>query len=106
MDRERLINDLMPGVNLEEVPEIGFDDEDGPVEEDDALNAFGPENAPGVSLIVLMRIYDVLMALLRNQDAAVAKDILEKHSQGLLLGPSPWTNGVFITDVINAETEV
>lgn len=40
-------------------------------------------------LIVSMKIYDVLMALLTLQDKEVAKDLDELHSAGVVIGQGP-----------------
>ncbi len=71
---------------------------DEPVGEADAFSA---DNLPVIQFIVQARIYDVLIALLREQNPVVAKELLEAHSNGLILGPSPSFVGTFITDEQN-----
>lgn len=53
-------------------------------------DAFSPENAAKLSLVVQMRIYDVLMALLNEQDETLANRLHELHSAGRVLGSLPW----------------
>jgi hypothetical protein len=59
------------------------------------------EEVLSVSDLTLLRIYDVLMALLKETNADVARDLLEAHLTGLILGPTPNFNGEFITDKLN-----
>lgn len=56
---------------------------------DGEANPFSQELAPGVSLIVHMRIYDVLVALLRESNKEVAEKLVELHASGKILGPLP-----------------
>lgn len=51
---------------------------------------FSAENAPGVSLIVLLRIYDLLGAILTNLDHEQATALLEMHKQGRVFLDYPW----------------
>lgn len=53
-------------------------------------------------LVVSMRIYDVLMALLREENEDVARSLLELHATGALAGPSPAYVGKFLTDELNS----
>lgn len=55
------------------------------------------------NFIATARVYDVLMALLKEQNDAVARDILELHMSGHLIGPMPRMTGVFLTDEMNDE---
>lgn len=71
------------------------------LEEVAANDPFAPENIGIVQFIMLGRIYDALMALLREANPEVATDLLEMHMQGNLMGPQPMFNGVFITDEVN-----
>lgn len=50
---------------------------------------FDAETAPGLSLIVLMRIYDVQMALLAKTDPDAAEALYEAHAKGHIIGPLP-----------------
>jgi hypothetical protein len=50
---------------------------------------FGPEEAPGISLIVQMRIYDVLMAMYTHLDKVGAADLMEIHTKGGIIGSLP-----------------
>ena len=50
---------------------------------------FSPEEAPGVSLIVLMRIYDMLCGIYTHLDHDRATALMEIHSKGGLVGPLP-----------------
>lgn len=53
---------------------------------------FDAETAPGLSLIVLMRIYDVQMAMLAKTDPEAAAALYEAHSKGAIIGPLPAIN--------------
>lgn len=56
-------------------------------------------------LIVLMRIYDVLMADLTLKDADKARALLEAHAKGIIVGPVPAYNGVhLVKEDINDST--
>jgi hypothetical protein len=66
-------------------------------------DAFSPENIGVVQFIVLSRILDTLYALHQVQDPEKHVELLEAHAQGLLLGPSPTFQGLFLTDEINRE---
>lgn len=69
------------------------------------MDPFSPENLAKAQFFVSCRIYDVLIAILKHADAAVARDILELHLQGNILGPSPSFNGNFLTDMMNVDGE-
>lgn len=71
------------------------------MDENEALDPFAPENIHQVQLIVQLRIYDVLMALLTNIDKEAAAGLLELHSQGNIIGTAPSFLGQFVTDIIN-----
>jgi len=53
------------------------------------VDPFSPQSAPGFSLIVLMRIYDTQLALLREQNPEVAEKLVSLHAEGKILGPLP-----------------
>lgn len=55
----------------------------------EGVDAFSPEGAPVAQLIVSMRIYDVLMALLTDADPKAAAALHQLHSEGKLLGSWP-----------------
>ena len=69
-------------------------------------DAFAPENIGGISMIIQMRTYDVLMAILTKLDEDSARDLLELHSQGVIVSTAPWVNGVFVTDELNPTGQV
>lgn len=48
-----------------------------------------PENIPVVQLITILRIYDILGALLNKLDPKMAEEVLNGHENGKILGPSP-----------------
>jgi hypothetical protein len=52
-------------------------------------NPFSAEEAPGVQLIVQMRIYDCLIALLTVADEELADNLLAAHAQGKIVTPLP-----------------
>lgn len=55
--------------------------------EDDS--PFDPENAAGLSLIVQMRLYDVLMAVLNKIDPETADRIYDAHEKGQIISSLP-----------------
>lgn len=65
-------------------------------------DAFANDDA-FASLIVLMRIYDVLMADLTIKDEAKAQAILLAHAKGHLVGPVPAYSGLHMTTVQDDE---
>ena len=73
-------------------------DQTGPVDgqpvEDDP---FSVPNIYIVQSILLMRLYDVGMAILNELEPVVAKDLLKMHLEGTIAGPFPNLNGVFLT---------
>lgn len=48
-----------------------------------------PDNFGPVSLILLMRIYDVQLALLADKNPALAKKLEQAHTNGDFLSPPP-----------------
>lgn len=50
---------------------------------------FSPNNAPGLSLIVLMRLYDVQMALLSEVSPEKAEALHQAHLAGQIKGAPP-----------------
>ena len=65
------------------------DNEKNLVEESEGMDPFAPENIGIVQTIVLMRIYDLLGAILDNLDPEVAEEIVNRHSAGKITGPFP-----------------
>lgn len=59
------------------------------LEDGDYGNPFAPENAAGLSLIVQMRIYDTLMAILNSLDAETADLVYEAHKKGRIISDLP-----------------
>lgn len=51
---------------------------------------FDPTVAPGVQIIIQMRIYDVLMAILQDANPEAAARLHQIHSEGKVLGALPW----------------
>lgn len=66
---------------------------------------FSQENAPMMNFIMQARIYDVLMALLTEENKDLAKQLLELHANGAIMGPSPAFSGNFVTDSLNTIDE-
>jgi len=66
---------------------------------------FAPENIGVLHFIIQARIYDVLMALLKESNPAAHRDLLELHMGGSLLGAEPFFNGQFITNLLNADDD-
>lgn len=48
------------------------------------------------NMIINMRVYDVLMAMLHDSNAELAKSLLDKHIKGSLLGPMPYLSDEFL----------
>lgn len=69
---------------------------------DESTDPFANNPAAGLNFIMLNRIYDVLMAQLKVSDPSTAQDLLAAHMSGLLLGPTPYMTGEFVTDVLNS----
>lgn len=90
------MKEIKPSKGLEEIGEEP--ETDAGVPEEGTYDPFSPEHAPGLSLIVLMRIYDVQMALLRAQNKEAANTLHDLHSQGKILGSLP------VLDLNNDET--
>jgi len=64
---------------------------------------FAPENVGAIAYITQARIYDVMIAILMELNEEAANNLLEIHSHGALVGPSPSFVGNFITDELNIE---
>lgn len=71
--------------------------------ESDSQDPFSERNLAIQQFITSARIYDVLLALLKLEDAGTARDLLELHSQGMLLGSAPSFAGTFLTDEMNED---
>jgi hypothetical protein len=67
-------------------------------DDDTAADPFAPDQAPGIQLIVQMRIYDTLMALLTKVDKDTAKELMQLHAAGKLMGTTPFFDGTFLSD--------
>lgn len=65
-------------------------------------DGLSPENSSAVQTIVLMRIYDVLTALLRESNKDVARDLMEMHAAGIIFGPVPTLSGDFLYNELNS----
>jgi hypothetical protein len=61
-------------------------------------NPFDIEEALNIQLIVSMRLYDVLMAVLSSLDEDASDVITEAHKAGVLMGYSPKYIGRFLSD--------
>lgn len=66
---------------------------------------FSPHNLAISQFILTARIYDVLMTSLLQVNPSAAKDLLELHMNGSLMGPAPAFNGQFITNLANEDEE-
>jgi len=67
---------------------------------DENYDPFSPENIGIIHFITQARIYDVLMALLTESNADLARNVLEAHAGGTLISTAPLFNGTFVTDEI------
>lgn len=72
-----------------------------PVEQG-SQNPFSEENYPEIQFTQLSRIYDVLMTLVQLQSPTAAERLVEAHSKGTLVAPSPLFSGEFLFDSANA----
>jgi hypothetical protein len=54
------------------------------------LDPFNPNDSPVFNLVAMMRLYDVGMALLNEQNPEAAAKLHELHEQGKVLGSFPW----------------
>ncbi len=70
-----------------------MNDDKAPVEEEETIDPFDPQQAPSFILITLMRIYDAQMASLTLQNGEAAEKLHELHAQGKFLGAYPWVMG-------------
>ena len=57
--------------------------------EEEYDNPFDANNAPGLALIVQMRLYDVLMAILNKLDSDSADLLYDAHSVGQIISALP-----------------
>lgn len=80
--------------------------EEATASESTTFDAFSPTNAPGVNLIVNMRIYDVLMAIYTHLDKEGATDLLKLHQSGVVLSSAPMFTGDFLVDILNSQSDV
>lgn len=66
---------------------------------------FSVRNLAIQQFIYTARVYDALLTLITLQNDGVAKDLMELHAAGHILGPSPVFTGTFLTDEMNASDE-
>lgn len=69
---------------------------DVPAGTEEVLDPMSPEYAPGLSLIVLMRIYDVQMALLAESNPERAEALARLHANGGVLSAMPWIDSELV----------
>lgn len=69
------------------------------------LDPFSEDNLRVSQFILTARIYDVLLGIYTHMEPEKAKDLLELHADGALLGPQPAFNGQFITDMMNLDED-
>ena len=78
--------------------EVNHDRQFDPIELSDesagteVLDPLSPEYAPGLSLVVLMRIYEVQLAILREANPEVAERLLNLHAEGRISTPMPYVD--------------
>jgi hypothetical protein len=91
IEKNRVEKELEPEANQK--PRQNSEDDPGTTEIAEG-SAFAPESIGAVQVILLSRIYDVLLLLLKNQNPADAKMIEAMHTAGIPLGPDPsWAGG-------------
>lgn len=71
--------------------------EDAGVREEDN-DPFSPVNCPKLSLVVQMRIYDVLMAILNEQNTEMADTLDRIHAAGKVAGALPYIDLTEVTE--------
>lgn len=69
--------------------ELCFQGRQVPIREVSQESAFAPENFNMVLLIMLMRLYDINLALLAVHDPIKATQLAEMHEKGLTFTPNP-----------------
>lgn len=69
----------------------------------DEEDPFSPHNLAIQQFITTARVLDVGYAILKHLDADVARDLLELHQAGHVLGTAPNFSGVFLTDEMNGD---
>lgn len=67
-------------------------------ENDGAEDPFAPQNIGILQFIMLSRIYDLFMIDLNERRPEVAKQVLELHRRGAILGTAPVLSGQFMAD--------
>ena len=72
-------------------PEKGLTTE-SPTETPAQTTELSDEDNRQITVITLMRIYDMLGAILTHLDEDQANAILARHSEGGLVGPLPYLN--------------
>lgn len=65
---------------------------------------FSAQGAPGVQLIVQMRIYDVLLGIYTHLDPEKAEKLADVHRSGAVLLSSPNFVGRFIDDELYGQS--
>jgi hypothetical protein len=73
---------------------------DGPVEAELSRQE-QLEEAIGALLITNLRLYDVLLSLLTGAYPELAKNLMQTHLEGKLVGPPPLFGGEFLTETEN-----
>ncbi len=68
-------------------------DETEDAQDDGSADPWAPENIQIVQTIILMRIYDALMALLNDNNPSEADRLDDLHSAGKIYGPFPSYKG-------------
>lgn len=53
-------------------------------------SVFHPNNIQNVSLITLLRCYDLLAVIARGVNAVEAESVLDVHEAGGIVGSAPW----------------
>ena len=62
------------------------------------FDPFHPDNVGTLNYIMLARIYDLLMLDLDARFPEKAKQVLDLHAKGYILGTPPVLNGEFLVD--------
>ena len=66
-------------------------DHDAAMRDDtDKSDDFSLQDAMAIQTLTLLRVYDLLGAILTHMEPELATEVLKKHNQGEFIAPPPW----------------
>jgi hypothetical protein len=101
LEERKPSNEQTPGEKQTEQDEISNFNQNTDYDASASLHEAQSNDMEMAQFIISNRIYDVLLALLQEQRPDKARDLLELHRSGNLLGTTPSWNGTFLTDLMN-----